>query len=282
MLLEILSMIKFFDNVLKFLFGLIIISIIIWNRLLRERVPQIFVAIENKTFMFHLSLFFCFLFLFLIILEIYKLLNSSQEVTKNKVLLWCLDKWTIYIINGPIFVYEKITNNVNLQPVIELPASYFTAYFNYPKLFVIIFYYTPQIIISTIFVIETCVYHQRVYFYKSLYLILFMLIVKVIIFIFKHYSERRLNHFNLFLDIRKTEDGVDISLKAPEHIPKDISFETVVNQYGVFCDYWFIYTSIKIFMDEIYAFNKLYASYIRLYSFSCFLIGWLFLFLLIL
>jgi hypothetical protein len=107
-----------------------------------------------------------------------------------------------YIVNIPEYLYERITHNMNLAPIIEQPASYFTAYLNYPRVFVILFYFIPQILISLIFFIEIYLFHQHMFFFKILSIAMIFIIAKTIIFIFRHYSTRRLNHYNLFFDIK--------------------------------------------------------------------------------
>lgn len=220
-----------------------------------------------------LIIFFTFLVIYTI-----KIIYGNRGINPNSYFLRIQTIIKTYIVDTPEYVYERITRNINLAPLLELPASYLTAYFNYPRLFVILFYFIPQTLVAIIFLVEMYFYHQQVFFIKILSVSLIFLIAKTIIFIFKHYSERRLNHYNLFFGIKQDNDGVSISLKAPEMLPTHIPLENIVNQYNNMYLTWIIYKNIHCYMLEIEHFNKKYISYVRLIIYIFFLLGWLYLF----
>lgn len=123
----------------KTFFGLIIIFAYFWNRFLRNRSTveiDIISFTYGKAFLLVIIISF---FLVLIINNVRKLLNmsTSKDFLQNikniifvsKILYFVRE----YIIKSPQYIYEKLTQNIDLQPFIEKPASYFTKYCYYPR-----------------------------------------------------------------------------------------------------------------------------------------------------
>lgn len=114
---------------------------------------------------------------------------------------------------------------------------------------------------------------------SSLFLIVIVLLTKVIVFIFKHYSTRRIAHCESFLDVQKGPIETQICLKGPEQVPQHIPYDTIVNNYNNLFNSWIIYSVIKAYMDDITVFNKLYVGYIHIFTYSCFFVGWFYTFI---
>src|SRR5271168_1184742 len=114
-----------------------IIDLIIWNRLFRVRETRVSNDLGYNQNLLLISLICTLLFTSFLLLELYKLYYSTRKETLYQKLK--IDKIIIMIQNTPAHVYEKLTERWNLRRFIELPASYFTAYFEYPKVFVIMF-----------------------------------------------------------------------------------------------------------------------------------------------
>ena len=226
-------MIAKYKNIIKFLFGIFCITLIFWNRFLRTRHPLEYSKINVEYLHIYIlsSIFFTLIFTFLFFYTLIKIISvfkqsKSSFFSQNLYYLQVQEFLKIYIIDAPQYVYEMLTKNINLAKIVEYPASLFVAHFAYPRSYVIIFYYLPQILVSSIFFIETHFFHQRVIFIKILSLLLIRLIAKLIIFIFKNYSDRRLKHYALFFDIITQGDGVKhVYLKPPHLLPKHIPLE---------------------------------------------------------
>ena len=276
---------KYFkNNILKIGIAIFMMSFIIWNRILRERSPQIFSKLENKNALLVISFFCCCAFLFLLLRELDKFVKRPQQ---SKNLLEKLMQHhavqnivTIlknYTVNTPIHAYETLTGNLSLAKYLELPASYFTAYFCYPKLFVWMFYLFPQILVAIIFCIETIYLNQKIFFFKALILLVIPLLAKAVIYIFESYSTRRLKSYEEFLDITYEAEGVYINLKPPALLPQNIPLELIVNKYNLLYQYWYIYKEINTFMQSIKRYNEKTEPYVRMFIFMCFFSGWFYL-----
>jgi hypothetical protein len=272
------------SNRLQFISGFMIIFLILWGRLFKEQKPQIFKDLLYDKTLFIISILFTIFFASLLIIEIIRIikpLSTSNRLSKilnqSKIIL-IISK---YVTKSPIYVYERVTRNISLRWLVEKPASYFTTYFEYPRLFVIIFYFMPQILVATTFLFETILLDQRVYFIKVLNLLLLFLISKIIIFVFKNYSERRLQNFEQFLDIKKDDAGIQFALRPPEYMPPDIPMSQIISRYNYMCQFWFVYFLIHQYMITINDYNLQYSFYVRIYCFSCYFLAWFYLFLLL-
>jgi len=265
----------------KFYIGFLIIILFVWFRILREKKPQTLIDILNVTYIEVITICSISILLFLLLNEIQKL----QKYKRNSIFFKLLDKPVIqkiltvfheYLITSPEYFYNILTENISLAWLIEKPASYFTAYFPYKRTFVIIMMYLPQVCLATVFLVEICIYNQKVYFFTILNLLLFFLVTKVILFMFKNYSSRRLKNFELFLDVKYTTDGISFALKSPDRLPKEIALDVIISKYNYMCQFWFVYKLIYDYMVDINAFYQLFLPYIRIYMFSCFLLGWIY------
>jgi hypothetical protein len=275
-------MIAKYKNIIKFLLGILCITLIFWNRFLRARLPLEYskINVEHLNVYILSSIFFTVIFTFLFFYTVIKIISVFKQskasfFTKNFYYLQVQEFLKNYVIDAPQYVYDMLTKNINLAKIIEYPASLFVAHFAYPRCYVIIFYYLPQVLVSSIFFIEVYFFHQRVIFIKILSLLVILLLAKLIIFIFKNYSDRRLKHYDLFFDIITQEDGVKhVYLKPPHLLPKHIPLEEIVNKYNTMYLYWIIYSNIYNFTLEIDTFNLKYKPYINVFTFFFFTLGW--------
>ena len=267
-------------NILQFISGFIIIVLIVWGRFFREQKPQIFKDLVYDDTLFIISILLTIIFFSLLIIEIIKTVkplstkNSLLEILNQSKIIFIIRK---YVTESPIYVYENITKNISLRWLIEKPASYFTAYFEYPRIFVIIFYFMPQVLVATTFLFETILLDQRVYFIKVLNVLILFFISKVVIFTFKNYSERRMQNFEQFLDVKKDDAGILFALRPPEYMPPNIPMSQIISKYNYMCQFWFVYFMIHRYMTTINEYNLQYSSYIRFYCFSCYFFAWLYL-----
>ena len=269
-----------YKNLIKFFFGSLLIIFIFWNRIIRVHQPTQFMLVKDDLILFYLYkssiVTIVFLFLFVITLKKIFVKKKSTGILNSKYFLIVIAWIKTYILETPIFVYEEITQNINLSKVVEYPASLITAHLNYPRIIVIVFYYTPQITVAVIFALEVIFYNQKVIFFKALSLLIIFIIVKSIFFIFKHYSARRLTHYNLFFDIETKDSGINISLKPPHLLPQHILLEQILKEYNTMYLHWLIYKAINIFMLEIENFNEKYNLYVKALVFFLFALGWLY------
>ena len=164
-------------NCIKGLIGLLILIILVWNRV-RSRDPLMFKDISDSSWILIISSCDIILFLLLVIKESLRIWGYKETEFMTKVLSWppvdkVLSFVIKYILSAPEYLYDVITERFRLRWLIEQPASYFSAYFEeYPRVFVILFYFIPCIIVATVFLFEALLLNQRVYFFLILDLLI--------------------------------------------------------------------------------------------------------------
>jgi len=159
-----------------------------------------------------------------------------------------------YVINSPQDAYDIITERINFRRFIQLPASYFTAYCNYPRILIICFVIVPRLIIALTGCIEMCIFHQYHYFLYTLCLLIPLLLFKSICYIFYSYSDSFINFLLLYIDVN-SDDTCDFIffLKSPKDVPQNgtFTYEEIVKRYDIFCHYYVIYSQILEFMVKL-------------------------------
>jgi|SRR5271170_4411194 len=258
---------------LQFLIGFIIIGLIIWTNPFSD---GFFNDLSYNQYLIITSLISVLLFTSFLLLELYKLyypdLYRISEIAKISTM----------IQNAPSYVYEKLTERWDLRRFIEQPASYFTAYFAYPRAFVIMFYYLPQLVVATVFVVETIFFDQQVVFIKSLNLLIIFLLCRTIISIFKRDAIEQMAFIGLYVDVSMDGIGIGFVLRDPKDIRPGLEIDDINKKYTDMCNDWVLYYLIYNHMTDIEDFNNQYSRYIRIYTFFCYVIGcgYLFLYLL--
>ena len=251
-----------------------------WNRFLRDK--------ENTTPIFNIPLEIliisncCFISILYqntkILFKLKKQSLFTQIIFQSKIITRITELLREYIINAPEFLYTQLTSNKDLKSLLEKPASYFTAYFYYPKTIVIFFLELPLIIISTCFLMDVIFFHNMHHFFISLSFLIPMLFMQLWLFVLEHYSKRRLHHLSSFLNVFYiiNENRYQLSLKPDNHLPISYEFplEKIKVQFPVLCSFWEIYSKIYSFMKYINSCRKNYNPYIQVYTSLCYLLGW--------
>jgi|SRR5271156_942134 len=104
-----------------------------------------------------------------------------------------------YIINSPQDVHDIITERINFRRFIELPASYFTAYCNYPRI-LIIYFVIFQDLDSANRMYRNVFLSTVHYFLYTLYLLIHLLLFKTICYIFYN-SDSFIKFILLYIDV---------------------------------------------------------------------------------
>ena len=257
-------------EILAILFGGIIISWLIFNRLFRERLPvsiPTFNTIYSWGFLIYFSVFvvFSILFLFLLWLQIKpKLLSASKNedivfmkqiaVDIQNIIIYSFRKLHLVIsVRIPKYVRKILflsTKFIKLQP--------------YYKWLVIIFVMLPPIIVSVTFLVDIVIFERLNYFYTSLVILIIPLIFKGLLGIFRHvvYDQYE-NMLNCFIMLREDIYAED----RAKGLEAEILAFYIVNSADEFEDCF--YTPITdIYPGILQPIDKLISTY----NLSCLLI----------
>lgn len=271
------------QTLIKYFFGIFIILFVFWNRFLRNRYSvsyfslpiEIIILLKIIIILFFVTIFYTSLKkLFGIQKQSYIIRSILNNKLSQKILFLCKE----YISESPEFMYNKFTQHINLAPLLELPASYFTVHFKYPRLLVVLFFEIPLIVVASAFLYNSVFSNNLSIFYKSLLLLIPMLLMRIWIFLLYSYSKRRLDHLMLFITVtfNTLTRQYKIQLKPDHELPANETFTLIQikSKFVVFCDYWQIYSAIYAFMKDIENVRDEYDVYVRPYTSFCFLLGW--------
>lgn len=193
------------QTLIKYFIAVIIIVFVAWNRFFRKR-GQV-----SLNFSFPLELIitsnFCFVIFFgcIMFINMKKIFNIKKQSSFIKTILESVIIKNIlyllqeYVLKAPEFLYKNLTKNMDLQPILETPGSYFTAYCKYPRIIVISFIKIPVILVATTFLIDNLFFGNLTHFFQSLILLIPLLIMKLWLFMLESYSTRRLDYLIQFL-----------------------------------------------------------------------------------
>lgn len=264
-------------TLIKYLSSISIIVLIIWGRFLHKRAPVFLeeVSITYVKIITILSLIFLFIYLLyknlnIINGKIFSTTGFFYKIQTSATICWINE----YILNSPKFLYEQIAHYYSIRQFIEKPASYITAYWNYPK-YIALLMMAPRIVIATIFVVEVYYLNQMLYFFLSLSLLIPLLICNILIYLTKTFSRSYLDFLELHLNISEANKTIYITLKEqPPDDPDALTMEEMRKRFDEFSDFYYIYIQIHQFTLAIQQYENKYNPYMAVYTSICFIIGW--------
>ena len=184
----------YIKEILAILFGSIIISWLIFNRLFRERLPvsiPTFNTIYSWGFLIYFSVFvvFSILFLFLLWLQIKpKVLSASknEDIVFMKQIATDIQNIIIYSFRKlHVMIGNRIPRYIRKMSFLSTKFIKLQPYYN---MVVIIFVMLPTIIVSVTFLVDIVIFERLNYFYTSLVILLLPLILRGIIGIFRQFE----------------------------------------------------------------------------------------------
>jgi hypothetical protein len=293
-------------TLIKFFFGISIISIIFWNRFLRERNPIELQNIILNPIRLCIIILLIVMFSFIIYMNIKVIFNIQKKffIFENSYIKQTFLIVKEYIINAPEFLYLQVTKGKDYDLFLEIPVSYITAYHYYPYFFGIVLLNIPQCIVATTFIIDIFFFKELHYFFFSLNFFILLLSIRFLVFIVKIYSERRAYALEQYLNVEYTkEGGAWISLKPKDQWPSiplftilkakryftrvslnpksqlsknSISITSDKSSLDLLKNCWFIYKKISMYTQDIESVRNHWSPYFQLYTLFCYVLGWSF------
>lgn len=266
------------------LITILIVIIILWNRVLRVRLP---IAIEDLKFT-HIALFLVIISVIFCAISIISSVNTLMGNNISNFILFenllnykpfnSLVNIINFIRNSPKQVYNYLADNyINFKTIIELPASYLAVYACYPKTIIFFFIFLPRIFVASAFLLDVIYFHFFFLFYKTLILLLIPLITQCYIYMILFYSENNLEFVLLYITIEYHTNGLSFILKTePPKIKYALTKEKMKEKQYYFINLWRICTVLKRYTELLYDAESFFRPYVLLYTSSCFLIGWLY------
>jgi hypothetical protein len=282
---------------ISILFGISYISFILWNRLIRVRLPkELFITNEyDLTFfiVFLLTVIFGILFIYYLLNLIKYLPREPGRIIKKLIIMEeRVNKYQIYIfvqqvkkafMEGPLYLYLFLYNQTRLVHVgtekigIHL-FNIFTDYKKLPYLVYIIMIVFPRLIVSMVLVIEVIYLRELNLFYEVLPLLLLPLIIKGYFGILQSHSESIMKsyekYFSFYYDKETQIFHITVkNLTDPKEIEIQEGWLKKEEESGPYFQYaWDFYYNMlsglyRIFIINIYERYKtiLFTIYYMLY-----------------
>lgn len=263
------------NNSIRIILGILIINFILWNRLIRERMP-----IEITELSLHNSIIIIIIILLILglILNIKKLMPTRKKSSKliDKILSM---SWLMKIqqyLSSPKYLYEKLSDKYSFQQVIEKPFSYLTIYLNYPKRLTLLFLIIPKILFAILFFTDVVFYHQFNLIYSFIFLPLIPIIFNSYLYIAEDFSSKYvhyLSHHLVFNKINDNEFDIEPITIIPD-IPKALTLSQIQEKFDVIVDHWEIYTTILNYIKNIHESSKNISTYATIFCLTFYLFSW--------
>ena len=168
----------------SFIFTILLTCLIIWNRLIRTRLPrqvkfhEVYTFQDKITFIIFIIYICMFFYYFLKYFKIIPRPKSKFKVIRNRILCYLESKKTVivwgdffsnHITNGPTNVYDYFYVFIYVKPFIWACAQFLHKHFQeMPIVPYILGYFLPRLIPVVIFFTEVVFYNYINYFYKAL------------------------------------------------------------------------------------------------------------------
>jgi hypothetical protein len=276
---------------ISLLFGILYISFIIWNRLIRVRLPKELIFINEYDLTFFIILFLTILFG---ILFIYYILNLIKYLPKEPGIIIRkimkieekLKKYKIYVImeqiikafiEGPLYLYLLIYNQTRkIHNATEIIGRYLFFLFYQRKVLTYLFYIglivLPQLVVSFIFFIEVVYFKQLNIFYKVLPLLIIPLTIKAYFGILKFHTESVIKSYEKYFKFYFDEETgiLHITIKYltdPNEISKQEAFLKREKENPKYLqNIWNFYYNMLLELYQIFIINLYDAYKTKLFS----------------
>jgi hypothetical protein len=282
-----------FGKNISILIGLLYVLFILYNRLIRERLPRnILLDYNNLILLSYFLLFFTSLFIIIFyireILKIkakFRILNKLIEIPiMEKIFRLGADMVINYILKGPKNLYEFLYKRIKIRPIIDIICKKICDWdlneniiFLY---FILIYKYIFIFTIAVIFSIEVFYFSYFKYFYKSLLYLLIPLLIDLFLFIIYNLADKNKNVIEEWINFPVNEkgDGFNMRLNIENkdnpllqiNGDEKILLETIHFHYTT----WYRYLYSKMTIDNFYTIEKKYKPFMYIIIYSIYGIGW--------
>ena len=296
MMNQIVNYIK--KNNLYFTLGIILIMLTIWNRVIRLRLPKN-INDFNNIYMINIIYLNIILLTVILITTIWLLwFKNNSKSQKSKIATYFLKYKNIinildYFINiwgnimqSPKTVYKLFYNTFNISHILEIPfykISHFIK--NLPikyayilTLIHIMLYLLPRIIPPIVFIIELFFFQHLVYFYKSLFLYLVVILYNILLWILADLADNNIYFSTAHIDLKHTKYDLTAVFRKENPVIEN-AVDIVTRQHDGVLLKWFVYIyetylDIKWLTYRLNLEKDKYKDYERLFINTMYLCGW--------
>ena len=272
--------------------GLFYILFILWNRLIRERLPRdIFIDYNNYILFAYFLLFFSSLYII-----IYSLREIFQIHAKYRILNKLIEKPFFerifrvgadivinYILKGPKNLYEYLYKRIKIKPFIDKICVGIDFISLNEKIFILytilIFKNIFNFIILFIFIYEVFILNHLEIFYLYLPWLLIPLLIDLFFFIIYHLAKKNTKLIEEWLKFPVNEKGtwfnITLNMENKENPLFKITNEDNLTKTMKFHGQsWYYYRYSCMAIDHFYNLENKYKPYLNIFIYSLYSMGW--------
>ena len=256
--------------------GFAFVLFILWNRLLRERIPRI---LDNNYTQFQLIIMCCVAVISLIMMCYYlrKILNI--QIKENSIIIKifnmpCLQIITNffyqYILNAPLNTYEFLYKYVRIVNIVQFIGAKIWNMdpYKYP-MHVFCFLMSLRIIVVLVFIFDVLYFRELDLFYKTLLILFVPLVINSILFIIKNTSKKNRDYIVL-THVKITSNQEKNGFVAEPVNNVSLTEEEIYAWYNT----WICHTANCMFVDKIQEIQDYYGKFVMFIYYTIYTIGW--------
>jgi hypothetical protein len=274
--------------------GIIFIIFILWNRLLRVRFPKEIIEIGLQYYTVFVLIMAC-LFLGLALYQLISLIiipGRNRIIQKVALILEShpkfdrlVEKFDEYIIRAPELVFSKIYQYVYIRPMLQVLEKLGQSWFYYPKFHIYIYIIgiaIPKLVVGIVFVYDIIIEHHLSLFYKSLFLLVIPLFIRLLLYALEMHAVSSIDYLNQYFIFQlDVEDQNKVRIRYRENIEEDLRQERQ-NFDMAFCGYqWHRFQRCYNFCNSVHQQKQQYNVYVSLFTHILYSLGFLTYFLLL-
>lgn len=286
---------KTIHNKLLLLIGLLLITILLWNRFLRIHLPKDFID-----FYLPIVVLFTLVSLVVLIINIKLIYKPSKISVISKLMIKVYDYYYLALLLNAITVIsnspQKVLDFINHSFFMKKygkQIGYYTETVPYNLLLwrkdksKAIFYIPtnmiPRIVVACMFLVDVFYFKHIQYFYYSLFLLTLPMIMNAIRFIITDSAKSTLKYLNAHLRFYDVDlKTLDYKVEFRDIIPDMEDAKDIITHRGnKELLEWFMfnferYGEIANFMEDVKKKEDFYKPYENIFVYSCYLLSWLY------
>jgi hypothetical protein len=193
---KIIQQMKKLINYIYIILGIIIVSFILWNRLMRIRLPKD-IPMNLSIWSYILYIGLTLIFLWLILISIYHMVSKTKESISMFSSITKLYYNSLYALDNTLTYIKTRTIDKYQIRFVQFCNKYIQNY----TIIYLTFNMTPKIVVAVVFLIDTFYYNKISNFYKFLPLLLLPLLVRYLLYYYKNVFEKECQDLNKRISI---------------------------------------------------------------------------------
>jgi hypothetical protein len=284
---------------ISIMFGIFFVLLILWNRLIRHRLPrEIFIDYNETIITIYFILFFISLYIVIFSLREILTIHATYKILNNLLIKFPLlekifrigAEWIINIIlQGPKNFYAFLYKRMLIRPIIDKICKYIdTLGVNEQPMYIYIILVIKYSVIFYVcgrFLIDVFILNYFETFYKSTILLLLPLIMDLMLFIIYDLAKKNKEIIRTWINFVPNiyRDGFNMRLNIYnkdnplfqflDHESMNDNFLAIMNYHYKM---WFAYVYACMTIDNLYNKDKKIKPYINIVIYSIYSMGWVY------